>query len=165
MTGQNNHRIAYFISPHGLGHAARAAAVMDALCDLEPDIAFEIFTLVPEGFFIDSLPGVFQYHPVLTDVGLVQKTPLKADLPATLNRLNQFLPFGHISRKRFRESEVLISYIEDRMKGLSIDEDRFYSGDWISCLPELLAMPRIQRQRPGGATQAARFIHGLLRLE
>jgi UDP:flavonoid glycosyltransferase YjiC (YdhE family) len=86
-------RIAYFISPHGYGHAARAAAVMMALRERDPAIRFEIFTLVPRWFFEDSLSESFGYHSLLTDIGLVQKTPLIEDLPETLRRLDSFLPF------------------------------------------------------------------------
>ena len=86
-------RIAYFISPHGFGHAARACAVMDAAYLLSPRLRFEIFTTVPRWFFEDSLSCPFAYHPLLTDIGLVQKTPLNADLSLTLDRLNRFYPF------------------------------------------------------------------------
>jgi UDP:flavonoid glycosyltransferase YjiC (YdhE family) len=88
------HRIAYFISPHGLGHAARAAAVMAALQEIDAAIHFEIFTRVPLRFFEDSLPGPFHYHSLLTDIGVVQKTPLTEDLDRTLERLNAFLPLN-----------------------------------------------------------------------
>jgi len=87
-------RIAYFISPHGYGHAARASAVMAATIALEPATRFEIFTRVPRWFFQDSLSGPFGYHSLLTDIGLVQKTPLVEDLPETLRRLNNLLPFA-----------------------------------------------------------------------
>jgi hypothetical protein len=86
-------RIAYFISPHGYGHAARAAAVMAAMHELDPAIQFEIFTRVPRWFFQDSLSQPFGYHALLTDIGLVQKTSLIEDLPETLRRLDRFLPF------------------------------------------------------------------------
>jgi hypothetical protein len=86
-------RVAYFISPHGYGHAARAAAVMTALRERDPAIRYEIFTLVPRWFFEDSLWEPFGYHSLLTDIGLVQKTPLIEDLPETLRRLDSFLPF------------------------------------------------------------------------
>jgi UDP:flavonoid glycosyltransferase YjiC (YdhE family) len=89
----HTHRIAYFISPHGFGHAARAAGVMAAMHDIDPAIRFEIFTRVPRWFFEDSLASAFGYHAVLTDIGLVQQTSLTADLPATLRRLHDFLPF------------------------------------------------------------------------
>jgi hypothetical protein len=85
--------IAYFISPHGYGHAARGSAVMAALHNLKPALRFEIFTQVPEWFFQESLPGSFGYHSLLTDIGLVQKSSLVEDLPATVQRLQEFLPF------------------------------------------------------------------------
>ena len=63
--------IAYFISPHGYGHAARACAVMAAMHELNPSIRFEIFTTIPQWFFDQSIPGTFTYHNLLTDIGLV----------------------------------------------------------------------------------------------
>ncbi len=95
MTSTDGPRIAYFISPHGYGHAARAAAVMEAIYKLDPSIHFDIFTRVPRWFFHDSLSGGFGYHSLLTDIGLVQTTPLKADLRKTLRHLNHFLPLDH----------------------------------------------------------------------
>ena len=363
MTRNYKYRIAYFISPHGYGHAARAAAVMEAVYELDPEVAFDIFTQVPRWFFEDSLSGNFGYFPLLTDIGLVQKTPLQADLSETLRQLDQFLPldfsiinnladklkemkcrmiicdispvgievakrasipsvlvenftwdwiyqeyekydgrmkrhigylkglfdkadfhvqtepvclscnadlttfpvsrkmripaneikkkmgiphgtkvvmitmggipeqypflkqlagtrdnyyvipgvgsrmeihgnlvllphhsdyfhpdlvnasdavigkvgystvaevycagvpFGYIVRKKFPESGILASFIDNQMKGLPIDEQDFYNGNWISSLPDLLAMPRLRRQSPRGSEQIARFICGLL---
>ena len=89
----NAKRIAYFVSPHGFGHAARAAAVMQAISDIDAAVEFEIFTTVPSWFFKDSMSVPFNYHTQLTDVGLVQKTAFKADLNKTVGRLNDFLPF------------------------------------------------------------------------
>lgn len=86
-------RLAYFISPHGYGHAARAAAVMNAFHRLEPEVHFEIFTQVPTWFFHDSLTASFTYHSLLTDIGLAQKNSLVEDMPETLRRLADFLPF------------------------------------------------------------------------
>jgi len=86
-------RAAFFISPHGFGHAARASAVMAAMHDINPAIEFEIFTTVPSWFFEESLLGPFTYHSLLTDIGLVQDTPLHADLDKTIEHLNKFLPF------------------------------------------------------------------------
>lgn len=89
MTGS----IAYFISPHGFGHAARAAAVMNALGARIPDVHFHIFTRVPRWFFVESLQVGFTYHAYLTDIGLVQENALEENLPQTLQRLREFLPF------------------------------------------------------------------------
>ena len=85
-------RIAYFVSPHGYGHAARACAVMSAVQRLHGAVEFEIYTTVPRWFFEDSLSGRFRYHPVLTDIGFSQKTPLEIDLEETLSRLDLFYP-------------------------------------------------------------------------
>ena len=88
-------RIAYFVSPHGLGHAARAAAVMESVGRMDGTVHFDIFTTVPDWFFGDSLKTArFTYHKLTTDLGLVQKTAFEVDLGETLRRLNDFLPFS-----------------------------------------------------------------------
>jgi len=85
--------IAFFISPHGFGHAARAAAVMNALHQQQPHLHFEIWTRVPRWFFHDSLTAPFTYHPLLTDIGLAQESSLKENVPQTIKHLRAFLPF------------------------------------------------------------------------
>jgi len=65
---------------------------MQALLDLQPDSFFHIYTTVPAWLFDDSIPSRFQIHPFETDVGLVQNGPMDEDLPATLDRLERFLP-------------------------------------------------------------------------
>lgn len=86
-------RIAYFITPHGFGHAARASAVMDAVHNIDPSVTFDIFTTVPRWFFEDSVSGPFTYTEFPTDVGLIQKTPFSHDLKQTIETLDQFIPF------------------------------------------------------------------------
>ncbi len=86
-------RIAYFITPHGFGHAARASAIMEAVSGSIPSVSFDIFTTVPEWFFTDSLSGHFEYHEFSTDVGLVQKTPFSHDLEKTIETLDRLIPF------------------------------------------------------------------------
>jgi UDP:flavonoid glycosyltransferase YjiC (YdhE family) len=86
-------RLAYFISPHGYGHAARASAVMQAVSEMVAEVHFDIFTTVPSWFFQDSLSVSFTYHKLLTDIGLVQRTAFRADLNETLRKLTEFLPF------------------------------------------------------------------------
>jgi len=39
-----NKRIAYYITPHGYGHAVRACAVLTALHQLAPEVEIEIVT-------------------------------------------------------------------------------------------------------------------------
>jgi hypothetical protein len=85
--------VAYFITPHGYGHAARAAAVMAAMLRIRRDIRFELFTTCPAWLFSDTLNASFGYHCVQTDVGMVQSSPVTVDLEATGRALDAFLPF------------------------------------------------------------------------
>ncbi len=85
--------LAFFVSSHGYGHAARAAAVMAELMATIPGCRLSIFTRTPTWFFEDSLPGPFEYYSQQTDIGLVQDSPLQEDLPATIEALDHFLPF------------------------------------------------------------------------
>lgn len=85
--------IAYFVSPHGFGHASRASAVMDALWRKHPQVHFEIFTQTPLWFFNHSLEAPFHYHGCQTDIGMAQKSSLHADLDETIRLLERFLPF------------------------------------------------------------------------
>lgn len=85
--------LAFFVTPHGFGHGARAAALMQAIHQRQPQCHFEIFTQVPEWVFEVSTEAPFKYHALLTDVGLAQKTPLVVDLPETVRRLDGLMPF------------------------------------------------------------------------
>ncbi|MEE8526528.1 MAG: hypothetical protein V3T72_21545 [Thermoanaerobaculia bacterium] len=97
-------RIAYFISSHGFGHAARACAVMAAVHDRQPDLHFELFTSVPRWFFEDSLGHPVDLHAGGADFGWVQTDALQEDLPATVAALKQRIPFqsgelDHLARR------------------------------------------------------------------
>lgn len=85
-------RFAYFISPHGFGHASRAAAVISALHSINPSVHFEIFTTIPEWFFKQSLITSYTYHYEKTDIGVIQKNAFFEDLEATLLDLNTIYP-------------------------------------------------------------------------
>jgi len=67
---------------------------MEAIVDLDASVRFDIFTTIPPWFFRDTLSGGFDYHALLTDVGLVQETPLQVDLRETILRLDRLLPFS-----------------------------------------------------------------------
>lgn len=86
--------IAYFISPHGFGHAARATSVMQAIQRREPAVKFLIFTTAPEWFFADQYLNNYEYCSALHDVGLAQLTPFEEDLPETLKRLDAIFPYS-----------------------------------------------------------------------
>lgn len=87
-------RIAYFVSPHGFGHAARACAVSASLHRIAPDAVIDFFTLVPQWFFADSLSFPFGYFPLRSDIGVAQVDALREDLNETVNLLSAYLPFA-----------------------------------------------------------------------
>ena len=84
--------IASFVTPHGFGHAARAAAVIEALSERVRGLHPHLFTNVPRWFFAESLTNAFTLHRLDVDVGLVQHGPLGEDLPATVARLRALYP-------------------------------------------------------------------------
>jgi len=91
--------VACFISAHGFGHATRAGAVMASLRERDPGLHFHLFTQAPRWVFEETLGSGFTHHAAVTDVGLAQATALVEDLPATLQRLDDFLPFDpHLVR-------------------------------------------------------------------
>lgn len=96
--------IAYFVTSHGFGHAARALAVMNAIYARWPFVRFEIFTLTPEWFFGNTLKAPYTYHCIQTDVGLIQTSPLHADLEKTTEALEAFLPFDEKHMEELAES-------------------------------------------------------------
>lgn len=83
-------RFAWFVSPHGFGHAARSAAILEALGRRAPAIEVDLWTSVPEWFFAESLTVPFRYRELRCDVGLVQRSPIEEDLPASLAALTSF---------------------------------------------------------------------------
>ncbi len=100
------HEIACFITPHGFGHATRMTGVLEALHRRIPDLHFHLFTTVPESLFAETLAN-FSYHPLACDIGLIQKNGLEADLPATISRLQDFLPF----------QDTLVQELADKISG------------------------------------------------
>ena len=83
-------KIAYFVTPHGFGHAARATAVIEAASRRDPRLAFEIVTTVPAWFFERSLTARYRLLPVVSDVGMVQLDPFREDPEATVVTLRGF---------------------------------------------------------------------------
>jgi hypothetical protein len=84
--------IACFITPHGLGHATRTIAVLEALQARRPDIRSRLFSTAPETLFAETLTN-FQLFSQKVDLGLVQTSALALDIPATIGELDGQLPF------------------------------------------------------------------------
>jgi hypothetical protein len=136
-------KIAYFVSPHGFGHAARAAAVMAAIHRRHRRTHFEIFTTVPAWFFEKSLLAPFKVHAVETDVGFAQDSPFIQDLARTRRQLDRFLPFdaglvdGLARQLRNRDCRLVICDISPlgiavgRAAGLPTVLIENFTWDWL----------------------------------
>ncbi len=85
--------IAFFITPHGFGHATRASALMQAIQAIRPNMHFDVFSMAPTWLFHESLTEAINHHRGSYDVGLVQSDPLHENLPETLQRLEALVPF------------------------------------------------------------------------
>ncbi len=86
-----SHRVAYVVTSHGFGHAARAAAVMAALQRRPRPPVLDVYTGAPSWIFEESLRGAFAYHHLVADVGVVQDSPLVEDLEATAAAVSAYL--------------------------------------------------------------------------
>lgn len=101
--------IACFVSPHGFGHASRMCALIDGLSELHHSLKFHICTTVPNWFFADSLNVDFEYHEIITDIGLVQTDPVNIDHQRSIDELNLFYPFTEI---RLSQASALLHQID-----------------------------------------------------
>ncbi len=88
-------RVAFYLSGHGFGHAARSCEVIGALARLlearGEAAAFHVCSTVPAWFFADSLDAPFTLRPAGLDVGVVQQDSLTLDPGATLRAYARLL--------------------------------------------------------------------------
>jgi len=71
------------ITPHGLGHAAQVAPVLNALCQRVPDLSLTLASTLPESFLRQRIEGDFRYIKRAADFGLVMHSALAIDLDAS----------------------------------------------------------------------------------
>ncbi len=134
--------IAYFVSPHGFGHAARSSAVMDRL--ISDGNFIHVFTSVPHWFFQNSLPsGGYEYHFFRSDVGLIQKDPFREDIPQTLKALAEVFSlekagYGSVV-KELNDLEIKVVFTDISPIGVMIGQKlrvpvvliENFTWDWI----------------------------------
>ena len=78
--------IAFYISGHGFGHAARQQTILRILAG--QGIPVYVRTPAPHKFF--DFPNV-SYHDSRYDIGLIQPDSLTVDVPATVQWYQEFL--------------------------------------------------------------------------
>lgn len=134
------YRIAWFVTPHGFGHATRSAAVAAALRRQSPNTDICFFTQVPD-FIFRSVLDDFEYQPLICDLGLVQKSALEVDIPASLDKLNRFYPiqesFLATIADQLRDFDLVVCDIAPlglaagRKAGLATVLIENFTWDWI----------------------------------
>ncbi|HBD09202.1 MAG TPA: hypothetical protein DCZ69_13170 [Syntrophobacteraceae bacterium] len=82
-----NHRIAYYITAHGFGHAVRSLRVIKELGRIAPDVEITIVSTIPSFLIAQNLGEPLPQRAQALDVGMVQLDNLRLDLEATLGAL------------------------------------------------------------------------------
>ena len=82
-----NRRLAYYITPHGFGHAIRSIEVIRHLLVLAPALEIVIVSTLPEFLVDQSLGDSVSIRRKQLDIGLVQRDSIQFDLRATLDQL------------------------------------------------------------------------------
>ncbi len=82
-----NRRLAYYITPHGFGHAIRSIEVIRHLLVLAPALEIVIVSTIPEFLVDQSLGDSVSIRRKQLDIGLVQRDSIQFDLRATLDQL------------------------------------------------------------------------------
>jgi predicted glycosyltransferase len=100
------------------------------------------------------------YHPDLVHASDVVIG--KAGYSTVAEAYRAGVPFGFVSRAKFREARTMARFIKTQMHGIEISPDEFAGGHWLARLDDLLALPRLARREPNGATSIARFIQNIL---
>lgn len=81
--------LAWFITPHGFGHAARASAVIAACSERVAGLRHHLFTTVPAEFFVESLRDIdWRLLDHQCDVGMIQCDPFSENVEETVRALD-----------------------------------------------------------------------------
>lgn len=76
-------RLLVTVTPHGFGHAAQTAVVINALRQRLSGLTLSVHTTVPRRFLEERIRGPFEYVARATDFGLRMTSALQIDLEAS----------------------------------------------------------------------------------
>jgi L-arabinokinase len=108
--------VAFYVTGHGLGHATRVIAVMQALQELGPPVRLFARTAAPAAFFAQHLGTAVTVVPGAVDVGMVQHDSLRLDKAASLAAYAAFLaerPDRAASEARWLETVGAVLVVGD----------------------------------------------------
>ncbi|MCU0587756.1 MAG: hypothetical protein MUF52_06325 [Syntrophobacteraceae bacterium] len=105
--GKHPPKVAYYITPHGFGHAVRSLEIVRTLLAMAPGMEISIVSDVPEFLMEENVGHPLPYRRKRLDVGLTQLDSIRFDLASTLSEL------AHL---RDRAEELLaeeVAYLKD----------------------------------------------------
>jgi hypothetical protein len=82
--------VAFYISGHGFGHAARDIEILNTLHDRAPAIQLIVRTAAPRWLFDVTLRAPVEWAPLECDTGVVQVDSLTVDVEETIRRAAAF---------------------------------------------------------------------------
>jgi hypothetical protein len=82
--------LAWYISGHGFGHAARDVEVLNHLGAAHPEIPVAVRTSAPRWIFDLTLTRPIDWHPLESDTGVVQIDSLRVDETETIRCASRF---------------------------------------------------------------------------
>lgn len=86
LHGLNMSHLLVAISPHGFGHLAQVAPVINRLREILPELVLTLRTTLPRHKLEQRIQGAFTLQEAADDFGMQQRNALEVDLPASLER-------------------------------------------------------------------------------
>ena len=108
--------IAYYITPHGFGHAVRSLEVIRHLLFCEAELQITVVSDIPEFLVRERVGRLLPFRKRRLDVGLVQKDSVRFDLGATQRALKTLFENrdGLVEEEaRFMREEVIQGIVSD----------------------------------------------------
>lgn len=87
VSGTPRRTVAYYITPHGFGHAVRSLEIIRQLLALEAGLEVLIVSDIPDFLIEQNVGRMLPYRGKRLDVGLMQLDSLRFDLDATRSTL------------------------------------------------------------------------------
>jgi len=124
-----NHRIAYYITAHGYGHAIRSLEVIKDLQRTGPNAALTIVSAIPSFLIAQNLDAPLPQRKHSLDVGMVQRDSLRFDLEAT---------------------RQVVAALKERQQALVEEEMRFFERGRITAIvADIPFLPFVAASRYG----------------
>ncbi|MEN6437671.1 MAG: hypothetical protein ABFD97_03715 [Syntrophobacter sp.] len=112
--------VAYYITPHGFGHAVRSCEILRRLIELRPDVRPIIISDIPESLLEQNLgDGGYVFRRLRLDIGLFQRDSIRFDLEKTLEELEKL----YLHSSQIIEGEI--AFLKDNRVGAVVSDISF----------------------------------------